>query len=132
MRNVFTIVEPVIVIDANVGDKLLLVSDKILPLVGKVTFVVPVEVIVVAYAPDVVKFPPNVIVFDELFTPVPPYVGEIIVPFHVPDVIVPIVEISVPTNLFDANLKVVKRPFLKLFLNSCGIGILMLRGPLNV
>jgi hypothetical protein len=38
-----------------------------------------------------VKLPPNVIVLDPLLTPVPPYVDPIIVPFHVPDVIVPTV-----------------------------------------
>ena len=34
--------------------------------------------------------PPKEIVLEPLFTPVPPYVGEIMVPFHAPFVIVPV------------------------------------------
>jgi hypothetical protein len=61
------------------------------PVVGSVTFVAPVVVSVRGFAPDVVRLPPRVIVDDPLFTPVPPYVGEIILPCHVPVVIVPTV-----------------------------------------
>jgi hypothetical protein len=59
--------------------------DKV-PVVGSVTLVVPVAVNVVANAPEVIKLPPSVIVLAALLTPVPPYVGEIIVAAHVPDV----------------------------------------------
>ena len=50
------------------------------PDVGKVTLVAPVNVRVAAYAPLVVKLPPSVTVDEPLLIPVPPYVGEIIVP----------------------------------------------------
>jgi hypothetical protein len=59
------------------------------PVVGNVTPVGPVIVNVDANAPDVARLPPSVMVFAPLLTPVPPQVGPIIVPFHVPDVIVP-------------------------------------------
>ncbi len=60
------------------------------PDVGKVTLVEAVEVNVTGNAPDVVKLPPNVIVLAPLFTPVPPYVPPITLPFQVPDAIVPV------------------------------------------
>ena len=63
----------------------------IVPLVGRVTEVLAVAVIVVEYAPDKVRLPPIVIVLAPLLTPVPPYVGPIMPPFHVPDAIVPTV-----------------------------------------
>lgn len=64
------------------------------PEVGKVTLVVPETVRVVEKAPEIVKFPPIVMVLDPLLTPVPPKVGLITVPFHVPVDIVPRVVIE--------------------------------------
>ena len=64
------------------------------PVKGKVTFVVPVVVNVVAKAPEVVRLPPKVIVLPELLTPVPPYCPAIKLPFQVPVVIVPTVNIE--------------------------------------
>ena len=49
----------------------------------------PVVVSVNVCAPLCVKLPPNVMVLLPLFTPVPPYVGDIIVPCHTPVLIVP-------------------------------------------
>jgi hypothetical protein len=59
------------------------------PDVGKVTLVAPVNVRVAAYAPLVVKLPPSVTVDEPLLIPVPPYVGEIIVPPQTPVPIMP-------------------------------------------
>ena len=65
------------------------------PVVGSVTLVLPVVVKPRVCAPEWVKLPPRVIVLDPLFTPVPPYVGPIIVPCQVPVPIVPRVVIEV-------------------------------------
>jgi len=59
------------------------------PEVGNVTAVVAVDVSVVANAPEVVRLPPRVMVLDPLLMPVPPKVGEMIVPCHTPVPIVP-------------------------------------------
>ena len=61
------------------------------PVVGNVTLVLAVVVKVNVCAPLCVKFPPSVIVLLPLLTPVPPYVGDIIVPCQVPVPIVPTV-----------------------------------------
>ena len=60
-----------------------------MPLVGSVMLVLPVVVNPRLCAPVCVKFPPSVIVLVPLFTPVPPYVGDITVPCQVPVPIVP-------------------------------------------
>ena len=67
------------------------------PVVGRVTEVLAVAVKVVVYAPEVVKFPPSVIVLEPLLTPVPPYVGDITEPTHVP---LKLVAESVPVEEF--------------------------------
>lgn len=48
-----------------------------MPEVGNVIFVAAVVVKIVLKLPEVLKFPASVIVLFPLFTPVPPYVGEI-------------------------------------------------------
>jgi hypothetical protein len=60
------------------------------PVVGRVTVVAAPSVKVSAYAPLVVRFPPRVMVFPVLATPVPPYVGETIVPCHCPAEMIPV------------------------------------------
>ena len=74
------------------------------PDVGNVTVVFAVAVNVVLNAPDVTKFPPRVIVLAPLFTPVPPYVGLIIVPCQTP---VPIVPTDVSDDVTTEEPKVV-------------------------
>ena len=76
-----------LVVDANCCKPVPVTAS--VPLVGNVTFVLFVVVSVNVCAPLCVKFPPNVIVLLPLFTPVPPYVGLMIVPFQTPVVIVP-------------------------------------------
>jgi hypothetical protein len=72
------------------------------PEVGKVTEVVPLAVNVTANAPLVVKFPPRVIVLPLLATPVPPYRPAITEPFHVPEVIVPMLTLPLLNNVSNA------------------------------
>lgn len=66
-----------------------IVLTRVLVPAGNVTFVVALDVIVVAYAPANVVTPASVNVLLPLFTPVPPNVGEISEPFHVPLASVP-------------------------------------------
>ena len=60
------------------------------PDAGSATVVVAPTVRVSAYAPLVAKLPPRVMVFPVLATPVPPYVGEMMVPCHCPAEMTPV------------------------------------------
>jgi len=95
------VVKPVIVLDAAAIVLFVNVSEPArvanVPVVGRVTEVLAVAVKVVVYAPEVVKFPPSVIVLEPLLTPVPPYVGDITEPIHVP---LKLVAESVPVEEF--------------------------------
>jgi hypothetical protein len=86
------------------------VVDKV-PDVGKVTFVTPVMVKVLAKAPEVVKLPPRVKVLAPLLTPVPPKVGDTIVPCQTPVPIVPRVVIELcPTYAAEISITGVLPP----------------------
>jgi hypothetical protein len=108
------------------------VSVATVPDVGNVTSVGPVALKVILFPivvklPAVLILPPNVIVLDPLSTPVPPYIGSMIVAFQVPVVTVPSVTKSVLPSLGR-----VAKAFRILGKESCSMKLILSRYGVNI